>query len=293
MTVDLYCEHFGFSERPFTLSPDPDMLFWTRSHKRAYSILEYGLMTHAPLTVVTGEVGTGKTTLVQALLRQVEDDVVIGLISNAQGGRDDLLRWVLNALELTPAAEDTYVSLFQQFQDFVIASYAEGKRVILIFDEAQNLGPETLEELRMLTNINSGKDELLQLILVGQPELRTIIEKPELRQFAQRVTSTYHLNPLDRATTFEYVQHRLRAVGGSGDEITPDAITMISGQSAGIPRIINKICDLALVYAASADDKQVTAETIAELVRDGVILQTYTGPLFLTERVFEAGKAAE
>ncbi|SEW44247.1 type II secretion system protein A [Cognatiyoonia koreensis] len=293
MSADLYCEFFGFSERPFTLSPDPDMLFWTRDHKRAYSILEYGLMTRAPLTVVTGEVGTGKTTLVQALLRSIEDDVVIGLISNAQGGRDDLLRWVLNALDLAPTAQQTYVELFQQFQDFVINSYAEGKRVILIFDEAQNLGAETLEELRMLTNINSGKDELLQLILVGQPELRTIIMQPELSQFAQRVTSTYHLNPLDRKTTHAYIQHRLKAVGGTGDEISRDAIDMICDKSSGIPRVINKICDLALVYASGEEHKVVSVETISELVRDGVIMQTFTGPLILFKHAQDTGKAAE
>lgn len=293
MSADLYSEHFGFSSRPFSLSPDPDFLFWTRAHRRAFSILEYGLVTRAPLTVVTGEVGTGKTTLVQALLRQIEDDTIVGLISNAQGNRDDLLRWVLNALDVDPEGADNYVKLFQRFQDFVVQAYAEGRRVILIIDEAQNLGAETLEELRMLTNINSGKDELLQLILVGQPELRAIIERPELRQFAQRVTSTYHINPLDRATTADYIRHRLIAVGGTGNEITESAISEIASRSAGIPRVINKICDIAFVYAASADQDVVDEYTIAELINDGVVLQTYTGPLFLTERVDTLKKAAE
>ncbi|MCF2906690.1 AAA family ATPase [Octadecabacter sp. CECT 8868] len=293
MSADLYCAHFGFSTRPFSLSPDPDFLYWTRSHKRAFSILEYGLVTKAPLTVVTGEVGTGKTTLIQALLRQIEGDSIVGLISNAQGNRDDLLRWVLNALDIDLNGADNYVSLFQRFQDFVINAYADGKRVILIIDEAQNLGAETLEELRMLTNINSGKDELLQLILVGQPELRAIIERPELRQFAQRVTSTYHINPLDRATATEYIRHRLLSVGGHGDEIDQAAIQKICEYAGGIPRVINKICDLAFVYAASADQTHVGLDTINELIRDGVILQTYTGPLFLTERVDTPKKAAE
>jgi general secretion pathway protein A len=293
MTADLYCNHFGFSTRPFSLSPDPDFLFWTRGHQRAFSILEYGLVTKAPLTVVTGEVGTGKTTLIQALLRQVENDTIIGLISNAQGNRDDLLRWVLNALDVDPMGADNYVSLFQRFQDFVISSYAEGKRVVLIIDEAQNLGSETLEELRMLTNINSGKDELLQLILVGQPELRQIIERPELRQFAQRVTSTYHINPLDQATTIEYIRHRLKAVGGTGLEIDRDAMTRIAQRSEGIPRVINKICDLAFVYAASTGHPTVQVETVEELIRDGVIILPYTGTLFLTERVEALKKAAE
>lgn len=293
MSADLYSEYFSFTSRPFSLSPDPDLLFWTKAHCRAFSILEYGLVTRAPLTVVTGEVGTGKTTLIQALLRQIEDDTIVGLISNAQGNRDDLLRWILNALDIDPTGTDNYVSLFQRFQDFVIDAYANGRRVILIIDEAQNLGGETLEELRMLTNINSGKDELLQLILVGQPELRTIISQPELRQFAQRVTSTYHLKPLDRATTANYIQHRLISVGGTGHEITAAAIEVIATHSAGIPRIINKICDMAFVYAASAGQEHVNETTIAELVNDGVILQTETGPLLLTERVDKLKKAAE
>lgn len=293
MNADLYCAHFGFSERPFSLSPDPDFLFWTQAHARAFSILEYGLLTHAPLTVVTGEVGTGKTTLIQAMLRRVDDSLTIGLISNAQGNRDDLLRWVLNALDIEHASRADYVSLFQQFQDFVIANYADGKRVVLVIDEAQNLGVETLEELRMLTNINSGKDELLQLILVGQPELRHMIEKPELRQFAQRVTATYHINPLDRKTTFAYIKHRLNAVGGTGAEIEEEACEEIYMNSEGIPRIINKICDLSLVYAASAGQGTVDAGTVAELLGDGVILPAHTGPLFLTGRVAMNGEAAE
>jgi general secretion pathway protein A len=293
MSADLYCEHFGFSSRPFSLSPDPDFLFWTRAHRRAFSILEYGHVTRAPLTVVTGEVGTGKTTLIQALLRQIEDDTIVGLISNAQGGRDDLLRWVLNSLEVNYSGADNYVALFQLFQDFVIDAYSNGKHVVLIIDEAQNLGLETLEELRMLTNINSGKDELLQLILVGQPELRAMIERPELRQFAQRVTSTYHINPLDRLTAIEYIRHRLHAVGGTGLEFTADAMDSVVKHSEGIPRVINKMCDLALVYAASSGDKFVDEATVGELIRDGVIIRPYSGSFFLTGRVDVTKKAAE
>ena len=163
-----YLDHYGFSVRPFSILPDPDMLFWSDRHRKAFAVLEYGLMTRAPLTVVTGEVGAGKTTLIQALLRQVDDDLRIGLISNARGDRGDLLRWVLNAFDIATPKDADYVDLFQSFQDFVLTEYAAGKLVVLIFDEAQNLGPETLEELRMLTNINSGADELLQLILLAE-----------------------------------------------------------------------------------------------------------------------------
>lgn len=293
MSIDLYNETFGFSERPFTLLPDPDFLFWSPAHTRAYAILEYGLMTRAPLTVVTGEVGTGKTTLVQAMLRTLEDDVVVGLISNAQGGRGDLLRWVLNALDVSAAADADYVALFQKFQDYVIEEYSQGRRIVLIIDEAQNLPEELLEELRMLTNINAGKDELLQLILVGQPELRDMISRPGLRQFAQRVSATYHIEPMDRTTTRDYIRHRLIHVGGTGSEFSSGAITMIHEQSGGIPRIINKLCDLGLVYAASSNRNQVGLATVKELLRDGLLIKTRPAPLFLTNRIDEPGKVAE
>jgi type II secretory pathway predicted ATPase ExeA len=293
MTISLYNDHFGFRERPFSLSPDPDFLFWSPAHLRAYAVLEYGLVTRAPLTVVTGEVGTGKTTLVQALLRQVEADMSIGLISNAQGNRGDLLRWVLNALDVRCDPQADYVTLFQTFQDFVIGEYAAGRHVVLIVDEAQNLGLETLEELRMLTNINSGKDELLQIILVGQPELRELISQPQLRQFAQRVTAVCHLDPMDFDTATEYVRHRLQYAGGSGDEISPDAMIRIYHEVEGIPRMINKLCDLALVYAVTAEKSCVDADIVQELVRDGLILKPATDPLFLSNRMDHLRKAAE
>ena len=293
MTTELYTTHFGFSERPFSLSPDPDFLFWSAAHKRAYAVLEYGLVTRAPLTVVTGEVGTGKTTLIQALLHQIEADMTVGLISNAQGDRGDLLRWVLNALNLETAEGADYVALFQQFQDFVLEEYAASRHVVLIIDEAQNLGTDTLEELRMLTNINSGKDELLQLILMGQPELRQLIRQPQLRQFAQRVTATYHIDPMDLATTRTYIRHRLTHAGGSGEEFTPGAMRHIHEESEGIPRVVNKLCDLALVYAASADQAKVGLSTIRELIRDGLILKPFRAPYSLTDRIDPIEKAAE
>jgi general secretion pathway protein A len=293
MGIDLYSKHFGFSERPFSLSPDPDMLFWSKAHTRAFTVLEYGLMTNAPLTVVTGEVGTGKTTLIQGLLRHIDDDITLGLISNAQGDRGDLLRWVLNALDVALPDNTDYVSLFQHFQNFVVDEYAAGRRVVLIIDEAQNLGAHMLEELRMLTNINSAKDELLQIVLVGQPELRQLISLPELRQFAQRVTATFHLNPFDEEEASAYIQHRLRHVGGTGDEFAPDAVRRIFEETEGIPRLINKVCDLALVYAASADKTVVEAGIIDEVFEDGLILRPAAPPLFLANRIDMNRKAAE
>lgn len=293
MGTALYNDHFGFRERPFSLSPDPEFLFWSKVHARALSVLEYGLVTRAPLTVVTGEVGTGKTTLIQELLRTIEDDQIVGLISNARGDRGDLLRWVLGAFDVAAPVSADYVTLFQRFQDFVLAEYAAGGHVVLIVDEAQNLGVETLDELRMLTNINSGKDELLQIILVGQPELRDLIRRPELRQVAQRVTSTYHLEPMDLGSTLNYVHHRLKHAGGTGREFTHAAICHIHEEAEGIPRMINKLCDLALVYASSAGESTVEIGTIRELISDGLILKPYRETYVLTNPIDGAEEAAE
>jgi len=208
-----YLDSFGFSERPFTLVPDPSFLYWSDQHKRAFSVLEFGILSRAPITLVTGSVGCGKTTLLRQLLQHIEDDSIVGLISNAQGGRGDLIQWVLHALGVKFDPNETYVSQFQVLQDFLIRTYAEGKRVILIFDEAQNLSQDSLEELRMLTNINSNKDELIQLVLVGQEELRDMIKKPELRQLAQRIAASFHLKPLSEEATHEFIVHRLRVAG--------------------------------------------------------------------------------
>lgn len=269
-----FAQHFGLKERPFTLLPDPDFLFWSKAHRRAYSILEYGVMSRAPITIITGEVGSGKTTLLQKLLQNFDETTVVGLISNAQGNRGELLQWVLNALDVPSDLNAPYVTKFQQLQDFVIEQYAAGRTVALVIDEAQNLSIEGLEELRMLTNINSNKDELLQLILMGQPELHDMITRPELRQFAQRVSASFHLSGLDRETTTQYVQHRLRHAGGTGDEITDGAIALIHRHSGGIPRLINKLAEFGMVYAAAADKTCVDEDTIREILDDGIFLET-------------------
>ncbi len=293
LKADLYLQHFQFRERPFALPPDPDFMFWSKGHKRAFSVLEYGLVTRAPITLLTGEVGAGKTTSLYALLEHIDNDVVVGLISNGQGGRGELLRWVLNAFDLPYDTNADYVELYQQFVDFLLGQYADGRSVLLILDEAQNLSEETLEELRMLTNVNSSKDELLQLILIGQPELRDMISQPEFSQFAQRVSVSYHLGAMDAVSSCDYIISRLRHVGGSGQEFTEAALNKIYDYSGGVPRMINKICDLALVYAASADQARVDEATIEELIADGVILKTVAAPVSLADHYVLTGKSAK
>lgn len=272
---DIYTEFYGLSDRPFTLLPDPDLLYWTDGHRAAFTVLEYGVVTRAPITVLTGEIGVGKTTLLQKLLSSVDPDTSVGLISNAQGGRGELLRWVLNALGIRGEPGADYVTLFQQLQDHLIAEYAGGRRVAIVIDEAQNLSTEALEELRMLTNINSGRDELLQLILVGQPELRAKIMRPELQQFAQRIVAAYHLAPLDRAATGAYISHRLKLCGATGSEFTEAAVDAIHGQTSGVPRLVNKLCEFALVYGAINEENPITEETVAQIIADGVFVSGF------------------
>ncbi|MGI3212170.1 ExeA family protein [Roseovarius tibetensis] len=273
----LYADHFGLSERPFTLLPDPAFLYWSKAHRNAYTILDYGIFSRAPITVITGEIGSGKTTLVQHLLKNTDDTITVGLISNAQGGRGELLQWVLNALSVEVSNEASYVQKFQKLQDLLIAEYAAERRVVLIFDEAQNLSVEGLEELRMLTNINANKDELIQLILVGQPELRDVIRSPKMKQLAQRVTASFHIPAMDAETVAHYIRHRLCSVGGRGTEFTEAACRMVHAQTEGVPRLVNQLCDIAMVYAWSNDQTCVTEETLQSVLDDGLFFAT-TGP---------------
>lgn len=268
-TLDIYTDFFGLTERPFSLVPDPDFLFWSEPHERAYTMLEYGILTRAPITLITGEVGAGKTTLMQHLLRSVGEEVQIGLVSNAHGDRGELLRWVLMALGQEAGPDQTYVDLFAQFQEYLIAEYARGRRVILIFDEAQNLTRESLEELRMFTNINANKDELLQLVLVGQPELRDMIRRPDLRQFAQRVSSAFHLPAMDLRMVRKYISHRLKVAGAKNELFHLSARDLVHEVTGGVPRLVNQLCDLAMVYAYTKGNVNVTRLTVQQVLDDG------------------------
>jgi general secretion pathway protein A len=267
-TITIYNDHFGLTERPFTLLPDPDFLYWSEAHARAYAMLEYGMLTHAPITVITGEIGAGKTTLLRQLLRNLPEEFTVGLISNAQGNRGELLHWVLMALGVTTDTNASYVQLFAQFLDFLIEEYASGRRTMLIFDEAQNLSIETLEELRMFSNINADKDELIQIVLVGQPELRDIISQPRLVQFAQRVAAEFHLPGMSPEGVRAYIEHRLAVAGATRQIFTPAACECVHLASRGIPRLVNQVCDYALVYAFTDGLDLIDASVIEQVVTD-------------------------
>lgn len=269
LTLNLYTEHFCLTERPFSLLPDPDFLYWTDDHKRAYIMLEYGVATRAPVTLITGEVGAGKTTLLQYLLKNLGDTVTVGLVSNLHEDRGDLLRWVMMALEIPVEKGADYVERFETFQQFLIAEYAAGRHVLMIFDEAQNMPQKSLEELRMLTNINSNKDELLQLLLIGQPELRDIIRRPDMKQFAQRIASSFHLSHMDQKTVFSYIIHRIEKAGGRSYMFSREASNLVHETTGGIPRLVNQLCDMSMLYASISKRESVGIEHVKAVLKDG------------------------
>ncbi len=267
-SLKIYTEFFGLTKRPFTLLPDPEFIYWSTPHKQAYTMLEYGLLTCAPITLITGEIGSGKTTLLRELLKSMPHEYAVGLISNAQGDRGELLHWVLMSLGQPVETGASYVQLFHQFQEFLIDTYAQGKRTVLIFDEAQNLKRETLEELRMFSNINADTDELLQLILVGQPELCDLVSDPSLVQFAQRIAAEFHLPTMSAEEVEKYIQHRMEVAGATRPIFSKGACESIHLVSKGTPRLVNQICDYALVYAYSYERKDVDAQIIQQVIMD-------------------------
>lgn len=261
----MYEAYFGLIEKPFSLVPDPQFLYLSRSHATAMSLLEYGLTEQTGFVVISGEVGSGKTTLVRRLLATVGKDLTIGLISNTHSALGDLLKWILLAFDVDAAGKDA-AEQYRALSDFVIAQYAAGKRTALIVDEAQNLGPAALEQLRMLSNINADKHFLLQLIIVGQPELRDTLRRPELRQFVQRISLHCHLEPLGLIETIDYIRHRVQTAGGDPDLFDDEACAAAHHYACGIPRLINVICDLSLVYAYAEDRPSVDADTVLDVV---------------------------
>ena len=261
----MYEQFYGLSGRPFLTVPDPDFLYWSETHTLAFTMLRYGLVSRAPITVITGEIGSGKTTLLRQLLREVPVELEVALVSNMQAGRGELLHWVMMALGESPGSA-TYVDLFRRFQDHVIARYAAGKRLVLIFDEAQNLGVDALEELRMLSNINADKDELLQLVLVGQPQLRDLLARPELVQFSQRISSDFHLNTMEAPEVRAYIAHRLTTAGAAWRIFPERTCDLIHAATRGVPRLVNILCDLCLVYGFSAERKVIEEPLLREFL---------------------------
>lgn len=260
----MYEAFYGLREKPFSILPDPDLIYWGQNHRFAFAMLEFGMMNSAGFTVITGEVGCGKTTLVRYLLRRLDDHVTPCVISNTPRAQDGLLSWVMMSLDLP--FEGSYPTLFKQFQRFLLDQSAAGRRTVLIVDEAQNLGMSALEELRMLSNVNTDKQQFLQIILVGQPQLRDTLRAPELLQFAQRISSDFHLKPINAEDVTAYIDFRLRSVGSSEPLFVDEACRIIGQVTGGVPRTINVLCDTALVYGYAAQAKQITAEIVNSVI---------------------------
>lgn len=263
----MYEEFYHFTEKPFTLSPDPAFLYLGKSHRRAMNILEYGIESDSGITVISGEVGTGKTTLVRQLVAGLGEEYKVGLITNTHRDFGDLLKWVLLSFGIETPETDR-IQLYKILVEFVTEEHRSGHKVVLIIDEAQNLGKEALEDIRMLTNINVDKDMVLQLILIGQPELIELLRKKELRQFAQRVAADYLLQPLSFSETERYIRHRIKVAGGDEDLFAQTAFATVYYHSGGIPRVINTICDMALVYGYADEAPRIRKEIILDAIRD-------------------------
>jgi general secretion pathway protein A len=259
----VYEAFFGFQQKPFSLLPDPRFLYASRTHKIAINLLEYGLAEQAGYVVLTGEVGAGKTTLLRRLLQRVHDDVVVGLVTNTHHSFGELMKWILSSYDLDFRQKDQ-VEQHQVFVDYLIRQYSKGRRVVLIVDESQNLRADALEQLRMLSNVNSESDHLLQLILVGQPELRALLQRPEMRQFVQRISVDYHLQSLGRDEVAAYIHHRIRVAGSDREIFDDGACAAVYYFSNGVPRLINSLCDYALVFAFADERQAIDIDTVID-----------------------------
>lgn len=263
----MYESFYGFREKPFSLLPDPDFLYLGKNHRTALTMLQYGLTNQSGFTVIAGEIGCGKTTLIRHLLNNIDQDITVGLISNTQRAFGELLQWVLLAFGLEYRHKEK-VELYQSLVDFIIEEYAANRRTVLIIDEAQNMEAQTLEEVRMISNVNADKDQVIQIILVGQPQLRATLQRPELTQFAQRIAVSYFLEHLSASETKEYIYHRIHVAGGKRSVFNEDACSLVYKHTKGIPRLINMICDTAFVYGFADQKRTIDAATVREVIKD-------------------------
>ena len=263
----MYETFYKLREKPFTLLPDPGFLFLSKKHRMALTLLEYGLMNHAGFTVISGDIGAGKTTLIRHLLDHMDREHTVGLITNTHRSFGELLQWILLAFNLDYTNLDK-VGMYRRFIDFIIDEYAQNRRVVLIVDEAQNMAAETLEELRMLSNVNADKDQALQVILVGQRELRDTLRRPDLVQFAQRISVDYHLEPLSEEETVGYIRHRIEVAGGNPLLFEEEACRAVHRYSNGVPRLINLLCDTSLVYGYAEQLERIGSTLVTDVARE-------------------------
>jgi general secretion pathway protein A len=260
----MYLSFFGLNEKPFAITPDPRYLYLSERHAEALAHLLYGINESGGFIQLTGEVGTGKTTVVRTLLSRVPHHADVAVILNPRVTPVEFLLTICEELGLgiADADRDSVKQMVDALNRRLLAAHADGRRIIVIVDEAQNLSTEVLEQVRLLTNLETPTQKLLQIILIGQPELRELLDRTELRQLAQRITGRYHLEPLSREETRGYVRHRLRVAGAAQEIFTPAALGEVHRLSTGIPRVINVTCDRALLGAYTRETRKVTAALV-------------------------------
>jgi general secretion pathway protein A len=263
----MYEKFFGFTEKPFQLVPNPNFLYLSTKHQNALTYLEYGLSEGSGFILLTGDIGAGKTTLVRYLLNKVEKDIEVGVLFNTNVDSDELLALVMQEFGLTSslASKSAYLDIIFHH---LIERYAHGKRVLLIIDEAQSLSVSALEEVRMLSNLQTDDQLLLQVMLVGQPELKRKLNAKGLTQLSQRIGVHYHLGTLSHEETREYIAFRLQKVGGALDIFDEGAMDLVFQASQGIPRVVNLLCDTALVYAYGESASRIGADVVSQVIRD-------------------------
>ena len=265
----MYESFYGFREKPFSLVPDPDFFYQSAKHRAALSLLEYGLFNRSGFIVITGEIGTGKSLLLRKMIRGAGQELTIGLISNTHGKFQNLMPWIQEIFNLRTRTRDP-AAAGRKFSEFLHREHAQNRRVVLVVDEAQNLEAAMLEELRLLSNMNSGKNQILQIVLSGQPGLRDLLRRPDMVQFAQRIDAEYHLEPMDAEETNRYIQHRMRTAGRELPLFEEEADSLIYRLTGGVPRLINQVCERSLVYGFAESAKKISARLVAEAASDRV-----------------------
>ncbi|MCG8614684.1 MAG: AAA family ATPase [Desulfobacterales bacterium] len=264
----MYTQFYEFDEKPFKLVPDPNYLFLSSRHEKALTFLEYGLSERVGFVMLTGEIGIGKTTLIRHLLNQVETDMDVAVVFHTNVDAATLLRQILTEFEIEyPDAMDK-AGLLDLLYEYLIDRYRKNRKVFVIVDEAQNLSNDALEEVRMLSNLQTDKEMLLNVLVVGQPNLRTKIQSPGLEQFAQRIAASFHMSAMTLEETGAYIHHRLETAGGPTGLFQPDLVRGIFDASAGIPRTINLLCDALLVYGYADRTKILTRELLDQVIQD-------------------------
>jgi general secretion pathway protein A len=269
----MYLEHFNLTERPFSITPDPRFLYMSARHREALAHLLYGLGDGGGFVQLTGEVGTGKTTICRCLLEQIPDNVDLALVLNPKVTAIELIATVCDELGVSYDEQDVSVkSLTDVLNRYLLDAYARGRHTVLIIDEAQNLSADVLEQVRLLTNLETSTQKLLQIILIGQPELRTLLAREDMRQLAQRVTARYHLEPISREETSAYIKHRLQICGTSQLVFNKRAVDRIQHLSGGIPRLINVLCDRSMLGAYVEGKNQVDTRVVKKAAHEVLAL---------------------